>query len=121
MKRGIVSITDGKSQMQKIILLPLTAGRVLMPIVRLFTVDGRPMPESSFENMNECMQVIVLPSTHVTSVCVEKQGDAAESAVKLASIASGTGPPQDISRDGMETAPKVHMPEVVAFESFFDL
>ena len=118
MKRGVVGIMDGKSQLQKITLLPLTVGRVLMPIVRLFTVDGRAMPESSFENMNENMQVIVLPSTHVTSVCVEKSGDVAESAVRLASVASGAGA-QDCAKDDVPKAH--HMPEVVAFESFFDL
>lgn len=112
-QRGRFTLSSGSCEDVRIMALPLTSGRVRIPTVQLYNNNGRPLPETCFDNLNKCVQALVLPSSHVTSVCIQTKGDAAESLLRLASVASGT-------HDVKARATKAHMPEVVTFETFFE-
>lgn len=114
-QRGRFTLSGGSCEQLSIIALPLTCGRIQVPTVNLYSSSGRQLPETCFDNLNKCKQVLVLPSSHVTSVCTQTKGDAADSLLRLASIASGA---HDVKVK--EQVPKVYMPEVVTFENFFE-
>ncbi len=110
-KRGRITISRETSDVGTAAILPLMTGRVVVPTIRLFSESGSAVPANSCENLNECMQVVVLPCANVTTVCNQRKTNDLDGLFLGGSLnGSHTG----------HLGPKAHMPAVVTFDSFFD-
>lgn len=75
-RRGRLEVSNSLTTVECAKLIPLAPGRRRVPLVRLFTADGRGLAFSRYENVNEYMQVVVVPQQTVVSACsVDSAGD----------------------------------------------
>eukprot|EP00177_Eucheuma_denticulatum_P003499 GFKZ01006332.1.p1 GENE.GFKZ01006332.1~~GFKZ01006332.1.p1 ORF type:complete len:1409 (+),score=208.09 GFKZ01006332.1:194-4420(+) len=72
-RRGKVSLKHGAKVVKRAELIPVSCGRQRVPCIRLFKHDGRGLATSQYENVNEYMQVIVVPNRSVVRVCGMKR------------------------------------------------
>lgn len=98
-RRGKLNMRPGSSCAGSARLIPVVCGRQRVPCVRLFRQDGRALSLSQYENVNEYMQVVVVPNRNIISSCSVEQFDVKD------------------GRDGQEAA---NMPVVIASDSFFE-
>lgn len=104
-RRGKLNVMDGQTAVGTAKLIPVTCGRQRAPCIRLFTVEGRGLALSRYENGNEYMQVTVMPCRTVTSACSSEQ----------TSLLNEIG--TNLSQSPV--VGKSRMPEVIASDSFF--
>ncbi|PXF46620.1 Trafficking protein particle complex subunit 10 [Gracilariopsis chorda] len=101
-RRGQVNISDGVKARGCTTMIPLRCGRHRVPGLRLYTSDGRGLPLSTYDNVDEYMQIVVKPGRTVVTWC------ATESAEK------------EIEQKGSAAGSRGTMPDVVASDSFFE-
>lgn len=87
-------------------LIPLVSGRQRVPSIRLFTQDGRGLPFSQYENIDEHLQVTVSPNRNIVSTCTVKRMERTESDTLSSSVLGANG--------------RGSMPVVIASDSFFE-
>eukprot|EP00178_Gracilaria_changii_P002691 TRINITY_DN139_c0_g1_i1.p1 TRINITY_DN139_c0_g1~~TRINITY_DN139_c0_g1_i1.p1 ORF type:complete len:1396 (+),score=188.07 TRINITY_DN139_c0_g1_i1:14570-18757(+) len=102
-RRGQMMISDVAMGKGSTTMIPLRCGRHRVPCLRLYTSDGRGLPLSTYENVDEYMQIVIRPCRAVVSCCIAKKSGGAEVEQK---------------RDG--NGSRGTMPEVVASDSFFE-
>ncbi|CAN8064031.1 unnamed protein product [Agarophyton chilense] len=104
-RRGEMIISDMITGKGNTTIIPLRCGRHRVPSLRLYTSDGRGLPLSTYENVDEYMQLIIRPCRAVVSCCSRVTEDKANK-----------GNEQKAEGGGSRST----MPEVVASDSFFE-
>lgn len=104
-RRGRLNIMNGRTTSGSAKMIPVQCGRQRTPLIRLFTVEGRGLALSRYENANEYMQVTVMPCRTVTSACSAKEATLANDFETDFQLSQVVG--------------KSNMPEVIASDSFF--
>lgn len=71
-RRGQMVITSGEGDLCRISVIPLTAGRLFLPTIKLYERDGCPLSTTRYENVDKGNQVTCLPSARVVSLCTSE-------------------------------------------------
>ncbi|KAI0567042.1 Trafficking protein particle complex subunit 10 TRAPPC10 [Gracilaria domingensis] len=102
-RRGQMMISDVITGKGSTTMIPLRCGRHRVPSLRLYTNDGRGLPLSTYENVDEYMQIVIRPCRAVVSCC----------ASDMKAVVGG-------EQKGDGSGSRGKMPEVVASDSFFE-
>jgi Trafficking protein particle complex subunit 10, TRAPPC10 len=86
-RRGQIVVSSREGDIGRASIIPLTAGRLFLPSVRLYERDGCPLSTTRYENVDSGSQVTCLPSTRVISLCSSEALDK----LKLEALAGGGG------------------------------
>lgn len=100
-RRGKVNVSGTESANEATRLIPLLCGQHRVPCVRLFSTDGRGVPLSQYQNVNEYMQVAVRPCRTILSACEREEQK------------------HGVANDSTRKAGRGGMPVVIAADSFF--
>lgn len=71
-RRGQVVVTSGEGNLCRASVIPLAAGRLFLPTIKLYERDGCPMNTTRYENVDKGNQMTCLPSTRVVSLCTSE-------------------------------------------------
>lgn len=103
-RRGKLNITQGLTRTGSAKIIPLICGRQRAPSLRLFKQDGRGLPFSHYENIDDHVQVTIIPNRSIVSACSVKRMERIDIASMSSSGVNGKGT----------------MPVVIASDSFFE-
>lgn len=101
-RRGRVIISDGVKARGCTTMIPLRCGRNRVPGLRLYTSDGRGLPLSTYDNVDEYMQIVVKPGRTVVTWCTSEIVE------------------KEYEQKGGAAGSRGTMPDVVASDSFFE-
>lgn len=105
-RRGKLKTTQELSRTGSAKIIPLVCGRQRVPSIRLFKEDGRGLPLSHYENVDDHAQVTIIPNRSIASACSFKRMERTDNGYVFSS--------------GMGVNGKSTMPVVIASDSFFE-
>lgn len=123
-QRGKINVRGGTvGAFARTTVMPILSGRHAVPSIRLFEGDGRVIALSRYENMNEYMQAVILPSRTVVSVCEARRAENDGDMSDMAETDAGFELEADLDRedgeqDDMDPVAD-SLPVVIASDSFF--
>jgi hypothetical protein len=68
--RGPLMVNVGEGEVGHAVLIPLKAGRLYVPLIKIYELDGAAQPPGRFENLNQGYQITALPESFVSATCM---------------------------------------------------
>jgi hypothetical protein len=63
-------VNVGEGEVGHAVLIPLKAGRLYVPLIKIYELDGAAQPPGRFENLNQGYQITALPESFVSATCM---------------------------------------------------